>query len=333
MLSRWFKKRAPAILALVAMASAGCDRFASEAGDGKILLSGTVEAHEIDLAFQVAGRIDALRVDEGDYVQAGDLVAVLEAQDYQLALERAQAESQAAAAALAVLRAGTREQEIRVAEQALVEAQARLRYAEAESHRTRRLVPNRLASEDQLEKAEMQEDIARATVARSRESLSLLQEGPRKEDIDQAAAELAARQASLAVAKRNLAYTRLQSPAPGIVTVRFAEPGEVVSAGQPVLRLAVLSRPWVRAYLAEADLARVTLGQRAEVRADGLPDRVFQGRLGFISPKAEFTPKTVETRELRVDLVYRIKVEVENPEGALKLGMPVDVTLDAGESS
>jgi HlyD family secretion protein len=332
MLSRSLKRHAPAILALVSMAMVGCDPFASEASDGQILLSGTVEAHEIDLAFQVGGRIGERYADEGDYVQAGDVVAVLEAQDHQLALERAQAESDAAAAALAVLRAGTRAQEIRVAEQALVEAQARLRYAEAESRRTRRLVPNRLASEEQLEKAEMQEDIARATVARSRESLSLLQEGPRKEEIDQAAAELAARQASLAVAKRNLAYTRLQSSAAGIVTVRFAEPGEVVSAGQPVLRLAVLSRPWVRAYLAEADLARVRLGQRAEVRADGLPDRLFQGRLSFISPKAEFTPKTVETRELRVDLVYRIKVEVENPEGALKLGMPVDVTLDASES-
>jgi len=117
--------------------------------------------------------------------------------------------------------------------------------------------------------------------------------------------------------------------AAGVVSVRLAEVGEVVSSGKPVLRVAELSRPWVRAYLNEADLPRVRLGQPAEVRADGLPGRVLAGRLAFISSDAEFTPKTVETRALRVDLVYRVKIEVENPSGALKLGQPADVLLKA----
>jgi len=126
-----------------------------------------------------------------------------------------------------------------------------------------------------------------------------------------------------------LAYIQLHSPVAGVVAVRLAEVGEVVSSGKPVLRIAELGRPWVRAYLNEADLPRVRLGQPAEVRVDGLPGKVLAGRLAFISPDAEFTPKTVETRALRVDLVYRVKIEVENRDGVLKLGQPADVLLKA----
>ncbi len=114
-----------------------------------------------------------------------------------------------------------------------------------------------------------------------------------------------------------------------MVSVRLAEAGQVVAAGQPVFRLAQLQRPWVRAYLPEPDVARVALGQAAEVRVDGMPGRVFKGHLAFISPQAEFTPKTVETKALRVDLVYRVTVDVDDAGGALKIGMPADVTLAA----
>ncbi|KPK38881.1 MAG: hypothetical protein AMJ69_07260, partial [Gammaproteobacteria bacterium SG8_47] len=120
----------------------------------------------------------------------------------------------------------------------------------------------------------------------------------------------------------------LASPVAGIVSVRLAEAGQVLAMGQPVLRITELSVPWIRAYLRETDLPRVKLGQPVTVRVDGLPDKAFTGRLSFISPQAEFTPKTVETRELRVDLVYRIKVEVANPDGLLKVGMPADLTLE-----
>ncbi len=168
-----------------------------------------------------------------------------------------------------------------------------------------------------------------AGVEQARQNLALLREGPRQEDIDQAAATLRARQATVETAQQQLAYVQLYSPVAGVVSVRLAEVGEVVSSGKPVLRVAELSRPWVRAYLNEADLPQVRLGQPAEVRADGLPGRVLAGRLAFISPDAEFTPKTVETRALRVDLVYRVKIEVENPDGALKLGQPADVLLKA----
>ena len=293
----------------------------------QIELSGTVEAREIDLAFQVGGRIATLRVDEGDSVQIEQEVATLDAHDFELTLSNAIAQTEAAQAALAALRAGTRIQELRVAEAQLAKAQADLDYIRVEFKRIADLVAKKLAAQDQLDQARQRQNVALAGVEQALQNLALLREGPRREDIDQAAATLRARQATAETARRQLEYTRLQSPVAGMVSVRLAEAGEIVSPGKTVLRIAELSRPWVRAYLNEKDLTRVRLGQAAQIRIDGLPDKVFEGRLAFISPTAEFTPKTVETHALRVDMVYRVKVQVDNPDGVLKLGQPADVVL------
>lgn len=300
------------------------------AGDsGRIELSGTVEAREVDLAFQVSGRIAKLLVDEGDAVKAEQLLAELDARDYELALRNAIAQAEAAQAALAALQAGTRIQELRVAEAQLAKAQADLDYARVDFKRVADLVSRKLAPQDQFDQVRQRQNVALAGVEQAQQNLALLREGPRQEDIDQAAATFRARQAAVEIARQQLEYVQLHSPITGVVSVRLVEAGEVVTAGRSVLRVAELSRPWVRAYLNEADLTRVRLGQPAEVRVDGLPGKVLTGRLAFISPDAEFTPKTVETRALRVDLVYRVKVEVDNPEGALKLGQPADVMLKA----
>lgn len=315
------------LIALGSVLSACNWPWSDDADNTVIRLAGTVEAREIDLAFQVSGRIAALHTDEGEPVTAGQEAATLDSRDYELALQRARAEAEVARAALALLQAGTRAQEIRAAAATLAKAQAELRFAQAEVRRISGLVERHLASRESLDQAQRQLDVMQAGVEEARQRLDLLREGARKEDIDRAQAELAARLAAVQVAEQQLAYTRLHSPVAGVVSVRLAERGEVVAAGQPVLRVAKLATPWVRAYINETDLSRVQLGQPAEVRVDGLPGKVFQGRLSFIAPKAEFTPKTVETRELRTDLVYRIKVEVENPEGLLKIGMPADVYL------
>lgn len=293
----------------------------------QIELSGTVEAREIDLAFQVGGRIATLRVDEGDSVQIEQEVATLDAHDFELTLSNAIAQTEAAQAALAALRAGTRIQELRVAEAQLAKAQADLDYIRVEFKRIADLVAKKLAAQDQLDQARQRQNVALAGVEQALQNLALLREGPRREDIDQAAATLRARQATAETARRQLEYTRLQSPVAGMVSVRLAEAGEIVSPGKTVLRIAELSRPWVRAYLNEKDLTRVRLGQAAQIRIDGLPGKVFEGRLAFISPTAEFTPKTVETHALRVDMVYRVKVQVDNPNGVLKLGQPADIVF------
>jgi HlyD family secretion protein len=299
-------------------------------GDEKtdlIELSGTVEARESDLAFQVPGRIVKLLADEGATVAAGQVIAELDARDYELALALARAEADAAQQALAALEAGTREQEIRVAEATVAQAESELRFARAEVSRIAKLVPNRLASQQQLDQVRLQQAVAESAVKQTNETLKLLREGPRAEDIARSRAELAARKSIVENAEQQLQYVQLASPAAGVLSVRLAEAGEVVAAGKPVLRLAELDEPWVRAWINETDLARVQHGQAAEVRVDAYPDTVFHGRLSFVSPQAEFTPKTVETRELRVDLVYRIKVDVDDAGGRFKVGMPADVLL------
>ncbi len=318
-----------AVLAVLPLLMAFRWPWQSADDNERIDLSGSVEAREVDLAFQVGGRITRLRVDEGDAVNADHVVAELDAHDYELALRNTVAQAEAAQAALAALQAGTRIQELRVAEAQLAKAQADLDYARVEFKRVADLVSKKLAPEDQLDQSRQRQNVALAGVEQARQNLALLREGPRREDIERATAEFRARQAAVEIAQRQLDYIQLRSPVAGVVAVRLAEVGEVVASGKSVLRIAEISHPWVRAYLNEADLPRVRLGQAAEVRVDGLPGKVLNGRLSFIAPDAEFTPKTVETRALRVDLVYRVKIEVANPDGALKLGQPADVVLKA----
>jgi len=309
----------------VALLLSAC-QGASEAG-GAIDLNGTIDAREVPVAFQVGGRLQALKADEGDKVASGGPIAELDATDYQLAVQRAEAEAEAARQTLAALEAGTRAQELRVAEATVAKAKSELEFSESEVKRVNALLSKKLASQEQLDQAQLRYNVAWSSRDQAEHQLDLLREGPRREDIDRARAELAARQAALAGVRRQLDYCRLASPITGVVSLRQAEVGQVVAPGQPILKISELGRPWVRAYLREPDLPRVKLGQPAEVRVDGMPGKVFPGRVAFISPEAEFTPKTVETRELRVDLVYLIKVEVDNPDGQLKIGMPADVKI------
>ena len=274
----------------------GCSKPWGRGGnDDPIQLSGTVEARDAELSFQVGGRIATLSADEGAAVKNGEVVATLDDPDYKLGLRRAQAEYAAARASV-------------------VQANARLKLATSELHRLSSLAEKNLVSPQQLEQSQTSTESAAA-------------------DLERANAQVKVTAAALNTARHQLNYVQLTAPNNGIISSRLAEVGEVVPAGKPVFSLAQTTRPWVRAYINEADLSRVRLGQEAEVRVDGLPDKVFKGRLSFISPKAEFTPKTVETRALRVDLVYRVRVEVDNPDGILKIGMPADIKLVAAEKT
>jgi len=322
-----FRRLVP-VLALFTLLG-GCHwPWGAEAPAGKLELPGTVEAHEAPLAFQVGGRIGLLRVDEGDRVKTGDVVAELDPDDAKLDAARTAADAEAARQTLAAMVAGTRPQEVKVARATLARADADLSLAKTERERVNALRAAEAASQADLDRAEQQLAAAEAARSEAAERLNLATEGPRAEDVARARADHASRAVAAQEARRRLAYTQLTSPVDGVVTLRQAERGEVVAAGQPVFRVAETAHPWVRAYLDEPELPKVRLGQEAVVSADGLPGTVWRGRLAFIAQEAEFTPKVVETRELRSDLVYRIKVEVEDPEGRLKIGMPVDVRLD-----
>ncbi|HVO88576.1 MAG TPA: efflux RND transporter periplasmic adaptor subunit [Casimicrobiaceae bacterium] len=329
------RSRANCIVACIAAGIlatiAGCEAidwpWGGHSRDDVLLLAGTVDAHEVDLSFQVSGRIQRLDTDEGKAVAEGEVLAELDPRDLELALARARAQADSADKALALLKAGSRTQDIRAAEAAVRQAEADLSLARVQQQRMTQLVAEHFAPPQQLDSANDQLEVATAKLDQARQSLSLLREGPRREDIARAGADLQAAKVAVETAEQQLSYTRLVSPCSGVVSVRVAERGQNVTAGQAVLRVAELDRPWVRVYLSESDLARVRLGQAAQISIDGLPGRVFAGRLSFVSPEAEFTPKTVETRALRVDLVYRAKVDVDDAQGRLKIGMPADVRI------
>ncbi|HHQ13653.1 MAG TPA: HlyD family efflux transporter periplasmic adaptor subunit, partial [Chromatiales bacterium] len=212
-------------------------------------------------------------------------------------------------------------------------AKARAKAARDTWHRLQRLVDRKLASPDEVETAHSMADAAQAEVKAAEASLRLLLIGPREEDIAAARAELAAREAALALAEQHLADAELHAPAPGIIRDRILEPGDMVTPQTPVLTLAFNDPVWVRAYLPEPLLGRVRPGMHADILTDSYPGQRYAGWVGYISPTAEFTPKNVETPELRTRLVYQLRVFACNPEQQLRLGMPATVEIDLTQSA
>ena len=296
-----------------------------------LLLSGNVEAHESVVAFRTLGRIVALPVEEGEAIRAGDLIARLDAADYQQQVRVDQAALDTRGKELDLAVAGSRTQDIRAAEQTLADAKADLELRRADLARSGALYQRDAVSAQSHDQADTAFKRALAVYDRTQQTLSELREGTRKEQIAVSRATQQTARQSLELSKVRRDYTVLQSPVTGVVTVRQAELGEYVVPGTPVVTIADLDHLWVRAYVSETDLGRVTWGQAATVRTDTFPGRSYRGTVSFIAAESEFTPKTVQTNKERVALVYRVKVDVENPNRELKPGMPADVTIELGK--
>lgn len=294
---------------------------------GQIRLSGNIEVVDAELGFKLPGRVESRLVSEGDTVAAGQIVARLEHKDLLAELSMRQADVESARAILAELEAGSRPEEIAQAQAQLDLAEAERDRAEADFRREKELFNKSVAAAREFETAQAVMKTAEARVRDAGQHLRLLQLGPRQEAIEQAQARLAEARAALESAQVRISYAEIASPFTGIVLSHSIEPGEYVSAGTPVVTVGDLEHPWLRAYLDELDIARVRLGQSAEVSIDAFPAKRYQGRLSFISAEAEFTPKNVQTEKERVKLVYRVKIDVENPNQELKPGMPADAVL------
>lgn len=316
-------------LILSALTLAGCQPASPE---GPLVLSGNLELVDARLSFKYPGRVAERLVDEGQRVKAGQTVARLDdsEQIQEVALRRA--ELGAAQALLAELEAGSRPQEIAAAEAVLRSAQAERERAELDFIRQEELLRRNAIPAREFESARAQLRVAEARVAEARERSRLIQAGPRPETILQARARTEQAAASLALAQTRLDQARLVSTVDGVVLSHHAEAGEFVAAGTPVVTVADTVHMWVRAYLNETDLGRLRLGQRVTVRTDAAANRTHEGTVAFISPEAEFTPKSVQTPKERVRLVYRVKVDVLNRSGELKTGMPADVLVPAADS-
>lgn len=320
------------VVALAAVAFFGTRWWvAHERGANAIRGSGIIEVTQVDVAFEVPGRMIERSVDEGAMVDKGEPVGRLDDREYRLRVMSATAAKDAADARYRLMTKGAREQEIDRALAAREAADAELSLQTREYDRVSRLRAEGIVA--QTEQDRLFNLLANARAARDQAvaQLDQLREGFRTEEIEAARADLQRASAELEIAELDLTRCRLFSPAAGRVLSKSREPGEMVQPGTPIVTLGDLSRPWVNVYVGERDLGKVRLGMPAQVTVDSFPDQPFSGKVTFVSDRAEFTPKNIQTPDERVKLVYRVKVEVQTRDEALKPGMPADAVLPLDE--
>jgi HlyD family secretion protein len=294
-----------------------------------LVLYGNVEIRQADLAFGVEGPIAQILVDEGDRVEAGQTLAVLEQDAFVHAEANAEAMLKSAEARLAELLSGSRPQEIERARANVSAAEAALENAELNLRRANELAKREHAAQQALDSARLTHRTAAALLRQARAELALRLEGSRAEEITQQRAEVAARRATLALQRYRLARSTLKAPNAGIVLTRVREAGAVVNANAPVFTLSVIDPVWIRTYVDEPNLGRVVPGALAQIATDAMPRKLYNGQVGYVSPTAEFTPKSVEAPNLRTALVYRVRIVVQNPDRALRQGMPATISIAA----
>ena len=292
--------------------------------DNFIKVSGNIEATEADVGFKIPGRIVSRFFQEGDLVEKGKILAKLDDEDLRQRLDLARATLMSAQARLSKLLAGSRPEELKVAEANLHQAQFDLGNKEIQYERVKTLYEKQVISKETFDNAETSFKVAKAALQIATENYQLVKEGPRKEDIEDARAQVQQTQVSLKLAGTQFSYTVLLSPISGVVLVKSSEIGEVVNPGTSVLTLADVNNVWLKAYISETNLGKVKWGQEVIVTTDLHPKKEYKGKISFISSQAEFTPKQIQTEKERVTLVYRIKIDIPNSDRELKPGMPAD---------
>ncbi len=329
------RRRIAAILALVALLVAGLATrgfgLLGPADNGGLTMHGNVDIRQVDLGFRVAGRIASIPFDEGAHVAAGAVLAALDPAPLHDQLDAAVAQIAVAGAELDKRRNGNRPQDIAQARAKLADAQASLATAKEDYDRRAGLVKSGAVSQALFDSTVAKYRSAQAEVDAAAQALSLEQAGYRREDIESARASRQQAEAQAAKAKTDLGDTILRAPNAGTILTRAREPGAIVQAGETVLTLTIDRPMRVRAYIPEPDLSRISPGMAVNVTADGNA-KTYHGTIGAIAPTAEFTPKTVQTEALRSDLVYRVRVIVNDPDDALRQGAPVTISVPSARA-
>ncbi len=323
-------KRLPIVVVLLLILGGGgwllAQRLAAAPDIGT--LYGNVDIRQVDLAFEVEGKVVAMPKHEGDRVSQGETVAEVDPTTYQNLSALAEGRRDAAKAQLDELLAGTRPEDIDQARANFAAAQATLADAQVTFARQKDLAARNVSSQQQLDDARMALDSASARLAQTQAAMTESINGPRVQDIDASRANLRAAQAVLELSRTQLAHTKRIAPSAGTVMTRVIEPGTIVLPAAAVYSIAIDGEVWVRAFAPEPLLARLAPDAPVTLSTDA--GRTYRGHIGYVSPAAEFTPKTVETPELRTQLVYRLRIRVENPDQGLRQGMPVTIHLADG---
>lgn len=293
----------------------------------ELLIYGNVDLRQVNLAFNASERITSVLVQEGDRVTQDQVLGTLEMERFEAAVAQAEARLEAQRQVVRRLENGTRPEEIEQARANLQAARTDLDNSRRTYERLKETALAGATSRQNLDNARAVFEVAQARLRVSEKALELALLGPRQEDIAEARAALRAGEANLALLRRDLANATLLSPTNGVVQNRLLEPGDMASPQRPVLTVAILDPKWVRAYVPGPDLGRVRAGMQAIVATDSFPGRNYEGWVGFISPSASFTPKSVETTELRTSLVYEVRIFVKDPSDELRLGMPATVHI------
>lgn len=323
------KKTGSFIIILILLLSAAGWYWWQARPSGPVLLYGNVDIRTVSPGFRVSGKLQSLNVDEGAVVKAGDLLGTLDDAPYRHALLKAEGVRDSAQAALSMMETGYRTEEIAQAKADVARNTAAAQFARQFYQRQSGLMQSKAISANDLENARNQRDQTEAALKAAQDKLTQLENGFRKEEIEQARGQLKQAQAAVAQAKLDLADTRLTAPADGTILTRAVEPGTILPAGSTVFTLSLTNPVWVRAYVSESELGQAQPGRAVLLETDSRPGQPYHGHVGFVSPTAEFTPKSVETPALRTDLVYRLRIVVTDADPLLRQGMPVTVRFDS----
>lgn len=316
------------ILLIIVIACASFYYYRQSQSSSELKLYGNVDVRQVSLAFNSSERIDKMLVEEGAQVKKGQLLATLKTETLKLNIAQSKANIARQEAAVERLHNGSRPQEIEQAEAQQREASASFENALLYKQRMDNLYSQSAISKQQLDDADAKYKAAKAALDNARAAYNLSEIGPRAEDIKEAEAQLEGLRANLAQQEYNLAQAELKAPLDGVIRSRLLEPGDMASPQKAVYTLTIDNKKWIRAYVSEKQLGLIHPGQKAKVIIDSFPDKPLNGEIGYISNVAEFTPKTVQTPELRSSLLYEVRIYVDDNDNVLRLGMPATVTLE-----
>jgi HlyD family secretion protein len=315
------------VIAALSVAAAWAGRHLSGGTPVPVSVTGTIEATQVDVSVKITGRILERLVKEGDKVSRGQLLVRLDDSELAADVKRQEAALRSAQATLRDLEKGARQQEIEDARAAVSSAEATRSMTEREFQRNDQLFKQNLIAAQDVDRARQAYEVARAQERSAREKLALILEGSRPDQIDAARWQVTQAESALAQAQSRLREAQVISPIDGVVLRKNLEAGETANPGVPILTLVNPKDVWLRAYVPETEVGRLKVGDTATLRVDAFPNRVFAGRLIEIGSEAEYTPRNVQTKKERVNLVFRIKIQIDNPEGILKPGLPADADV------